>query len=337
MKKILFVLLACLVPTFLFASSVLIEGFEYANHDMTTPIGWTCDDDSWLCGYLEKDHNRRPHSGNWYAFTNADDAWMFMEVFAGSTLKYRYSFWGISDGEFEVELWIGNGASANQMTQRLFTTTVSSGEYELFSEYIQSITANCQYFGIHAIASEGAYHLTIDDVTVDMVNRYEFTTNPSNTSTTLYPGEQTFFRFDVHNLGYEPIDVILIPSSIYFTDVHFTVENITCTTFHLEPDEIKQVFTEATLLPTVAPGSYCYLDVMLRLECDCASSMATLWATVMNPEGIAEPEHMLDDVQQVEVYDLTGKKVDPSNLKAGIYLERTITDNGVSTRKIVKK
>ena len=57
-----------------FAGSILIEGFEYANHDFVKPIGWVCDDDSWLCGYLEKDHNRIPHTGNWYAFSNADDS-----------------------------------------------------------------------------------------------------------------------------------------------------------------------------------------------------------------------------------------------------------------------
>ena len=72
MKKNILTLLVCLMATSAFAGNLLTEGFEYANHDFQVPVGWNCNDNSWLCGYLEKDHNRLPHSGNWYAFSDAE-------------------------------------------------------------------------------------------------------------------------------------------------------------------------------------------------------------------------------------------------------------------------
>ncbi|MBQ3710566.1 MAG: T9SS type A sorting domain-containing protein [Bacteroidales bacterium] len=335
MKKLLLILVIGLQPVFSFASGILFESFEYANHDMTSPIGWTCDDQSWLCGHFDKDHNRTAHAGDWYAFTNADDSWMFMELFLSSQLKYRFSSWVISDGAYELEFWAGTEDNAEHMDQLLFTVTVDEGNYNKVSAYIETITADYPYFGIHAVASEGAYHLTIDEVSVDMVSKYDFQATPTTIQTSLYPGEQIVFRFDVQNLGYEPIDVIFSPSYEYFTDIHFTVEGTPCTVFHLEPDETKQVITEATLLPTVAVGSTCWLDIMLVLDCNCATSMTTLLVDVIESDGLAEFENE-NEALQVELFDLTGKKVDPSHLKAGIYIERTVSAQGVSTRKIVK-
>ena len=322
MKKTLLIWLLAFVPAFAFASSIFQDSFEYANHDMTAPIGWTCDDDSWLCGHFDKDHNRTAHDGDWYAFTNADDAWMFMPLWIGSELKYRFSSWVISDGTYELEFWAGTEDNAEHMSQLLFTVTVSSGNYEQFTEYIETITADFNYFGIHAIASEGAYHLTIDEVNVDMVGKYEFVATPATSETSLYPGQEVIFRFDVHNLGYEPIDVIFFPSHEYFTDIHFTVEGVQCTTFHLEPDETKQVITEATLLPTVVPGTRCFLDVLMDLDCSCATAMATLWVNVLDPDGIEE-QGIEDQLQLTEVYDITGRRVDPDQLKPGvIYIDK---------------
>ena len=336
MRKILFILLYSLAPAFSFASSIFWESFEYANNDMTAPIGWTCEDDSWLCGHLDKDHNRTAHSGDWYAFTNADDSWMFMPLWISSQLKYRFSSWVISDGTYELEFWAGTEDNVEHMSQHLFTVTVSGGQYVSFSEYIETINEDFQYFAVHAIASEGAFYLTLDDLNVDMVNKYEFIATPATAEASLYPGEQICFRFDVHNLGYEPIDVIFFPSYEYFTDIHFTVEGTQCTTFHLEPDQTKQVITEATLLPTVLPGTRCFLDILMDLDCSCATAMTTLWVTVMDPDGIDE-QAIEQGAQQVEIFDITGKKVDPAHLKAGIYLERTVSEKGVTTRKIVKR
>ena len=64
MKKLFTMLLLCLTVGFASAGNILNESFEYANHDLESPVGWNCNDNSWLCGYLEKDHNRIPHTGN---------------------------------------------------------------------------------------------------------------------------------------------------------------------------------------------------------------------------------------------------------------------------------
>ena len=363
MKQLTLTFLALLLALNSFADNIFMESFEYANHDNEPPIGWICEDQSWLCGYQDKDHNRSPHTGNWYAYTDAEESWMFMPLFFSSELKYRYSFWTVSDGTYEVEFWLGNEANTAQMEQQLFSTTVSQGEYDKVSVYIESIAANYQYFGIHAIAHEGAYHLTIDDVYVDMVGKYDFSATPSNADTVLYPNSQAIHHFDVQNLGYEPIDVILSPSHEYFTDIHFYVDGSQCTVFHLEPDETKAVTAEATLIPAMQVGATCWLDIMLVLDCNCATSMTTLWVTVIEPAGIAEhkdsfslfPNPATDNIlinrsglQQVYITDVTGKRVvnrstdqdelllDVSQLKSGIYFVTTISAKGSETQKIVK-
>lgn len=336
MKKLLFTLLTCLMVATSFASSVLIEGFEYANHDLTPPVGWVCNDNSWLCGYLDKDHNRMPHTGNWYAFTDTDNSWMFMELNMSSELKYRYSFWTISDGEYEVEFWAGSGPSQSEMTTLLFSETVNANEYERLSKYIDDIAMDYQYFGIHAVAHEGAYCLTIDDIYVEMVNKYDILATPTNADTVLYPNSQATYHFEVQNLGYEPIEVIISTIQENFTDIHFYIEGVQGTTFHLEPDQTKHITMEATLEPTIQPGTLCWIDVHLTLDCDCATTMTTLWVTVLDPYETAEFTDE-EDLSQMEVFDLTGKKVDASRLKPGIYIVRTVSAKGSSVRKIVKQ
>ena len=336
MKHLILTFLISILAINAFADSIFMDSFEYANHDNEPPIGWTCDDQSWLCGYLDKDHNRAPHTGNWYAYTDAEDSWMFMPLYFSSELKYRFSFWAISDGTYEVEFWLGNEAGATPMEQLLFSKTISGGDYEKVSFYIESISSNYQYFGIHAVAAEGAYHLTLDDVNVDMVGKYDFDASPSNADTVLFPNSQATHHFEVQNLGYEPIDVILSPSHEYFTDIHFFVDGEQCTVFHLEPDETKAVTAEATLLPSIPAGTTCWLDIMLVLDCNCATSMTTLWVTVITPSGVNE-DTAAEASSQVEYYDLTGRLVDATHLKPGIYIKRTVSPEGVTTRKVFKK
>ena len=336
MKKILLTLLICLMASISFADSVLIEGFEYGNQDLQVPVGWVCDDSSWLAGYLAKDHNRIPHTNNWYAFTNADDSWMFMEIHMSNELKYRYYFWAISDGEYDVEFWAGSGPSSSEMTTMLFSKTVNSGEYQRFSEYIETVAEYYPYFGIHAVAHEGAYYLTVDDIQVDMVGKYDFIATPASADTSIFPNTQINHHFDVQNLGYEPIEVIMSPAHDYFEDIHFFVEGEQCTTFHLDPDETKRVTVQATLLPSVQAGTTCWLDIMLVLDCNCATAFTTLWVTVLDPAGIAEHTGK-ESLQKVEIFDLTGKKVNPNNLRPGVYIERTLSSQGNTTRKILKQ
>lgn len=364
MKKLTLTLFALLLASFSFADSILIEGFEYANHDNATPVGWTCDNESWLCGYQEKDHNRIPHTGNWYAYTNAEESWMYMPLFLSADLKYRFSAWVISDGSYELEFWGGNGANPSQMVQCLQTFEISQNEYEKVAVYIETLSSNYEYFGIHAISHEGASYLTIDDVAVDMVAKYEFITNPFSADTVLYPGSVATHHFDVQNTGYMPINVILSPSHEYFSNIHFLIDGVAGTTFSLQPDETKHIIAEATLLSSIPAGSVCWLDIMLLLDCDCATAITTLWVNVVEPAATSEHQaattafpnpannHIninAQGLQQVEITDVFGKKIntmvthcdevqiDLSMLSPGLYFVTTITGQGSKTQKIIKQ
>ncbi len=364
MKRLLLTLLALTITCSSIASSILIEGFEYGNHDLSIPTGWHCDDQSWLCGYQDKDHNRIPHSGSWYAFTNADESWMYMPLYFSTQLKYRFSCWTISDGEYDLEFWAGDGAQPGQMTQLLASFSIGTGTYERVTQYIETLSSDYAFLGIHAVAHEGASHLTIDDVDVDMVAKYEFITTPSSADTVLYPGSQATYHFNVQNTGYTPITVIFSPSHEFFNDFRFTVNGTQCTTFQLEPDEVKRVTAEATLLPSVQAGTTCWMDIMLLLDCDCATAMTTLWVNVIAPAGIEEqktamavfpnPAHdhiniSAKGLKLVEISDLYGKTIisqalecdelllDISQLKPGIYFVATTSGQGFTTQKIVKQ
>ena len=356
MKKTLLTLLICFITTFSFASSILIEGFEYANHDNEPPIGWTCDDNSWLCGYLDKDHNRTPHSGNWYAYTNADDSWIFMPLYFSSELRYRPSYWAISDGTYEVEFWVGHGDNTSQMTTLLFTATISGGSYEQFSEYVENLPSDFEYFGIHAIASEGAYHLTIDDVNIDMVNRYDMNISPFVFDTVLTPGSRITIEYDVQNTGYEDLHVYMTPYTDFFTDISFTEDGFDYSSFPTVPNQIVHCTCTATLLPDLEPGTRGWMDIMFTVSCDCITRMATLWVTVPNPAEVTENKTEvrlypnptqgqvnIEGVGLVTVTNLIGQTVTTQRIEGkasmalpkGVYIVRLENDNEVSITKLV--
>ena len=289
MKKLFFtisLLFASMVS--LHAIDILTEGFEYANHDEEIPLGWTCDDASWLCGYLEKDHNRMAHTGNWYAYTNANESWMFMPLYHSNMSKYRYSFWGISDGSFEVEIWVGNDSSPESMTMQLFTVIVDTDVYDRFYAYIETINGNYDYFGIHAVAAPGAYHLSIDDINVEMVEKYAFHAIPAENDTVMHAGAQATFNCKIKNDGYEPLNVTMTPYTEYFTDIHFYIDGQQTNTFPIVQDEVVVINGVATLLPDIEPGTRCWFDVMFTIDCGCATTMFTYWATVDEGDGVNE-------------------------------------------------
>ena len=364
MKKLLFTIVICLFAAKSFADSVFIEGFEYGNHDMTVPVGWTSDGNSWLSGYLDKDHNRIAHTGNWYAFTEATDSWMFTELYMSDELKYRYHFWGISDGTYDVEFWAGSGPSTSQMATLLFTKTVSSGEYERFSEYIETIAADYQYFGIHAIAHEGAYCLTIDDILVDMVGKYDLEVNPDRIDTYMMPGEQITIEYDVQNTGYEDLHIYMTPYTDFFSDISFTEDGFNYSSFPTVANQVVHCTCTATLNPDVELGTTCFMDIMFTVSCDCVTRMATLWVTVLDPAETADytkttaifpnPTNDFASInvqclQQVTVTDITGKRLittaaghdnirlDLSSLPAGIYFVTTLSAQGQTTQKLIKQ
>lgn len=282
MKKLFITLLILLSARFAFADSLLIEGFEYANHDGEVPIGWICDDNSWLAGYLEKDHNRIAHSGNWYAYTNGSESWMFMPLYMSNQLKYRYSLWAISDGDYEIEIWAGHEANINSMTQLLLSDTVNNHGYQRISVYVDYLDSNFEYFGIHAVSTNDDYILTIDDIYVEYVEKYDMQLDPVNIETNMIPGEQSEFNFKFINAGYEPLNVYMTSYTDYFSDIHLFANEVEIpqhSSFPAAPNEIVDIRGAATKLPDIEPGALTWIDIMFTLDCGCATAMFTFWSS----------------------------------------------------------
>lgn len=364
MKKTLLTLLMAFLANLTFADSLFIEGFEYANHDFEKPVGWTCDDNSWLCGYLEKDHNRIPHSGNWYAFSNTEDSWMFMPLYLITTMNYRFNCWAISDGEFQLEFWAGATPHPDDMQTQLLTATVSSGTYEKVSSYIEVIPEGCEYIAIHAIAGQGATFLTIDDIEIDMVEQYSFEAEAITGDTAMYPGSQATFRFLIHNTGYDPVDVTVHPSNEYFTDFSFFTDGATGMTFPTQPDETVEVTAYATLRPEIEPGTVTWLDILMTIPCGCNTAMVTFWVTPLEPTLVTENQQNIsvfpnpasdfvtieaEGLQKVTLFDMSGRmlntisvpddkqQLDLRGLPAGTYFIMLTTETDSKTQSIIKE
>ena len=346
MKKLLLTLLICITTTCAFAGNILNESFEYANHDLESPVGWNCNDNSWLCGYLEKDHNRIPHTGNWYVFNDTEDAWMYMPMYLIPTMRYRFSCWAISDGAYQLEFWAGTSPNPDDMHIQLLSATVASGEYERFTNFVETIPDNCEYIAIHAVGLRGSY-ITIDDIEVDMVEQYQFEAEAISGDTAMYPGTEAVFRFRVHNTGYDPVDISAHPSNEFFTNFSFYSNGVMTSTFPTQPDEYVEVTCHATLRPEVEPGTVAWLDVHMTIPCNCNTAMVTFWVTPLDITQVAEslldisifPNPVSDFVtieaeglQSVLLTDMNGKalsshaakgnsiRIDVSGLKAGVYL-----------------
>ena len=363
MKKTLIAFLLCLAATTAFAGNILVEGFEYGNHDLETPIGWTTDNNAWACGYLEKDGNRLPHSGNWYAFSNADDAWMYMPMYMFQNMQYRFTLWAISDGDFQLEIWGGPEATANAMTL-LSTAAITGDEYQKVSAYVTSVPANCQYFALRAVRGDRGSYLTVDDIELDMVEQYSFDAEAITGDTTLVPGTQGSFRFRVENTGYDALDVSAHPSNEFFTGFSCYCNGASGMTFHVEPTEVVEVTITATLRPEITPGTVSWLDVQMTIPCNCNTAMVTFWVTPVEVTSVAENDVQIDvfpnpaadhitikadALQGVEIIDLSGRVVmtqtcngnhttiDLSPLQKGLYVVSVKTIKGFTKQSIVKR
>ena len=361
MKKPLFTLLVCLMTTGAFAGNILNEGFEYANHDLGKPIGWICDDNTWLCGYLEKDHNRIPHTGDWYAFTEQDESWLFMPMYLIPSMHYRFSAWTITDGQYNLSFWAGSAPDYESMTHQFLSEAITCHEYTKVAVNVEEIPEGCEYIGICATKLQGDCFLTIDDIEIDMVEQYQFEAEAITGDTAMYPGTQAVFRFLIRNTGYDPVDVTVHPSDEFFTDFSFHSNGVSGTTFPTQPDEIVRVTAYATLRPEVEPGTTAWLDIHMTIPCNCNTAMVTFWVTPMDITHVAENEISeisvypnpatdyvtieAEDLQQVVLMDMTGKTLssmaakgnsvhlDVSGLKAGAYI---ISAKTRSTSSFVK-
>lgn len=364
MKNLLLTLFACLVASVAFAGNQLTESFEYGNHDLEKPVGWSCDDDTWLCGYQEKDHNRLPHTGNWYAFTEADDAWMFMPLSLFERLQYRFYCWAVSEGSFTLELWAGTAPEVAAMHTLLLEGEVDGGVYEQFYSYVETITGGCNYIGVRAVKNAGGTCLTIDDIEIDMVAQYDFVSGEMTADTAMFPGTEGVFRFWVKNTGYDPLDITAHPSEEFFTNLSCIINGATGFTFHLEPGESVEVTAIGTLRPEIQPGTTAWLDIMMTIPCGCNTSMVTFWVTPLDITSATENTLNIsvfpnpasdfvtvegDDLQEVTLTDLTGKtlssvaaeggcvRLNVSDLKAGVYLISAKTRSTSSFLKPILK
>ena len=364
MKKFLLTFLTCIIATVTFAGNLLTEGFEYANHDLEKPVGWVCDDNSWLCGYLEKDHNRLPHTGNWYAFSNAEESWMYMPLYFIESIRYRFTLWAISDGEFQFEIWAGSAPNPDDMHTLFYSTSINNNVYDKVSAYIETIPPDCQYFGFRAVAINGATHLTIDDIEIDQVEQYTFTAEEITRDTAMYPGTEATFHYLVHNTGYDPVDVTMHPSNEYFTNFTCTCNGVTGMTVPTEPDETVEVTITATLRPEVQPGTIAWLDIQMTIPCNCNTAMVTFWVTPLDPDGIVEnksseinvfPNPATDaitiegeDLQSITIVDMSGRvvmnvpaensmNVRLDGLKSGVYIIVVESKKGLAKQTLIKR
>jgi hypothetical protein len=354
MKKLYFTLILLLSAVLAKADSIFIEGFEYANQDGEMPVGWVNANDTWLCGFKEKDHNRKPHTGNWYAYTNSAESWMFMPMNMSSNFQYRFSLWAISDGVFQLEIWGGDQPYPSEMTQLLLSENVSSGSYEQFSNYIADMAKDYRYFGIHAVSAYGYYTLTIDDIWIDKVDQYSFRAIPTEMDTVMHAGDNIVFNCKVKDEGYEALTIYMAAYSQFFTDVHFYVNGQMTNHFDILPDQTVPIRGTATLQPGIEPGTLCWFDLMFTIDCGCATAMFTYWATV-DTDGVDEnypklslyPNPSTGDVTiegdgEISIFDSFGKEVlkteivekETITLKSGVYFIRR--ENSPTEKLIVK-
>jgi hypothetical protein len=361
MKKILFTILVCLWAGVSYAGNILDESFEYGNHDFEKPVGWICDDNSWLCGYLEKDHNRVPHTGNWYAFTEGDEAWMFMPTYLITSMHYRFSAWAITDGSYSLSFWAGSAPSSDSMEHEFHSEVIDSDQYTQVSIYVEEIPESCEYIGICAIKLQGDCFLTIDDIEIDMVAQYAFEAEAITGDTAMYPGTQAVFHFLIRNTGYDPVDVTVHPSDVFFTDFSFYSNGISTTTFPIQSEEVVRVTVHATLRPEIEPGTTAWLDIPMTIPCNCNTALVTFWVTPLDITKIDEDEALnisiypnpatdfvtveAEGLQSVILTDINGKtlsrhaargnsvRLNVSGLSAGVYL---ISAKTRSTSSFVK-
>ena len=365
MKKLLTLLIACLTAGAASAGNILNESFEYANHEYASPIGWICNDTSWQCGYLEKDHNRLPHTGNWYAFTNDDEAWMFMPVNLITCMHYRFNTWAITDGQYTLSFWAGAAPNREAMIHPLFSENIGIHNYIQVSAYLEEVPEGCEYIGICGVKLQDGSFLTIDDIDIDMVEQYQFEANAVTGDTAMYPGTQALFRFIIRNTGYDPVSVTVHPSDEFFTDFSFYSEDLCTTTFDLQPDEIAKVVVYATLRPEVEPGTVVWLDISMTIPCNCNTALVAFWVTPLEttqthenhtPQISVYPNPATDyvtvegeGIQQIILYDWTGRRVkcipvenkqariSLEGLKSGGYIISANSEEGIVRRAIIKR
>lgn len=359
MKHITFLLSLLLLSLSSFADEILNETFEYGNHDLEKPVGWYCDDNSWLCGHFDKDGNRCAHEGDWYIFAESDDAWLFMPLPIFQGMHYNISLWAITDGDFDLEVKIGASATPEAMQLDFMPLTqINTNKYENYQATFECEVLDMAFIGIHCMRGEGASYLSLDDIVVEMVNQYDFFVKELTTETIeMQPGSTEHFSFDVRNMGYDMETLTISYSHEYFSSALFFIDGEQVMRFDLPVSSDVVVDVEATLKEDLPLGNVVFLDVMVNSTHNCHTGMASFWVIPTDLNGQTEQEiatrvypnpasdfiHIqTEDLQEVRIFDLNGRQllqsnqniIEISHLDSGLYLLE-ITNND-SSRRIVK-
>ena len=233
MKKLYLTMLALFFTTTVFSQVIVNEGFEAGNTDGQPPVGWTCDSDGWRCGHFEQDHNRIPHSGDWYvyAFYNRDK-WMYKQISVEANSIYRVAFWYTTNGvgHFNLEIKAGNAANPSAMTTTIMPSTVINNDTYQYATYtFTNTTAGTLFIGFHYVADNLTWYLSLDDIVIEKTNPYNFAVTQLTPDTLTYFGEFGYFRFNIENIGSEMENVTMDNVSGGFQDVAL-MENGTATT-----------------------------------------------------------------------------------------------------------
>ncbi len=291
MKKPVLILVLLVMVATASAETIFYDGFEYGNQDMQVPVGWKSPDSSFVCGHLDKDHNRVPHQGEWYAFANADESWMYIQTDLIEGIHYDFSFWAISDGSFDLEMrygYVPQGSlpTPDMMTEVLLPSAeINLPDYQKFSVAIESETTFAPYIGIHCTRKEGAWYLSIDDFRIEMMQQYSFMATPiTNDTMSVYVGDEAHFRFVVDNMGYDTATLTLSANDQFFTNARFYLNGQQTTRFSIAPGERLRFDAFATMLPELNAHEISWIDIVVHSTHNCQTSMVTFWCYSLVPE-----------------------------------------------------
>ncbi|MCQ2320466.1 MAG: T9SS type A sorting domain-containing protein [Bacteroidales bacterium] len=361
MKKLLLLLSICIATSYVYSETIFQDGFEYANTEGEVPLGWTSPEKQWICGQFENDHNRKPHHGNWYTYTEEEEAWLFMRADALPGIHYNLSFWTISDGPFQMEILYGNNPNPESMSGTIAPANeIDSENYLQFSVEYDLYENYDLYLGFHAI-SLGGTALCIDDVAIDQMHQYDFMVKVMTTDTLdLAYGESANFRFSVLNTGYDRETLVLSSPSEMFTDTHCFIDGEAVTRFDIEPNENIIIDVTTTLIDQEIPYTYAWLDVMVGSTHNCNTGMASFFVRPIPGTQISENKNRIiiypnpacksinidhEEFENAIIYDANGrhilssqsKHIDIQSLKPGLYSIAITTDKQTFSQNFLKQ
>lgn len=361
MRKLFFILLICFTASYAYSDTVFQDGFEYANTEGAVPIGWIGPENQWICGKFEQDHTCKPHSGDWYIYTQSNESWIFVPTDALFGIHYNLSFWAISDGAFLMEICYGDHPNPESMNGTIASALeIDNGNYLQFSTEYELYENYDLYLGFHAV-SFGGTALCIDDVAIDQKHQYDFMVKAMTTDTLdLAFGESANFRFSVLNMGYDQETLVLSSPSEMFTDTHYFIDEEAVARFNIEPGENIIIDVTSTLIDQEIPYPYAWLDVMVSSTHNCNTGMASFFvnpipATQIDesqsnikiyPNPASETLHIdAENLQEAIIFDENGRKVlsasqndiDIQKLKSGIYILAIKTERQTLRQSFAKQ